>query len=104
MDAGVAPAWPDNAAGRQSWLPHRDLGHSWLAGLVIILFLVCTTSIKYVGDGARRAGLDALLNLAATTEGSSFLLSGHSINLVHSTCLWWTGTSAPRTMTAIGFG
>ena len=35
------------------------------------------------GGGSRRAGLEALLNLAATAEGSSFLLSGHSINLAH---------------------
>ncbi len=35
------------------------------------------------GEGSRRAGLEALLNLAATAEGSSFLLSGHSINLAH---------------------
>lgn len=34
-------------------------------------------------QGSRRAGLEALLNLAATAEGSSFLLSGHSINLAH---------------------
>ncbi len=35
------------------------------------------------GDGARRAGWEALLTMAASAEGSSFLFTGHSISLAH---------------------
>ena len=35
------------------------------------------------GDGGRRAGLEALLTMAASAEGSSFLFTGHSISLAH---------------------